>query len=186
MPAKARAWTSGIQLKDNFLTTWTILTTPHRLSEVNMHASLSEPSVPTELFSAGTRGRLVSLCQGGNVDSMTKTNKLHKSCHWWTETWKNNIIWTCQSWRRYRQSNSMSMSSWHLLFLRQHGGCSTGKKKGRISTVIQSLRERYNAVFREMKREKETFWTVVLDTINYIYSLKLVWTYLEEGGKEHL
>lgn len=33
------------------------------------------------------------------------------------------------------------------------------------------------------EREKEKFWTVVLDTINYIYCLKLVWTYLEAGGK---
>lgn len=60
-----------------------------------------------------------------------------------------------------------------LLMATQHTGCKLKKRTNIIFTTLPGKMIKC-AVFRVMRREKEKFWTVVLDTINYIYCLKLV------------
>lgn len=80
---------------------------------------------------------------------------------------ENNIIWTCQAWLEFRQHHVPVTMTPVALKATWQTKC---KPKARTNINFNIVRGRMLECSHQSdeKREKEKFWTVVIDTINYI------------------
>lgn len=108
----------------------------------------------------------------------------HKLCHWWTGTWKITSSGPVSSgW----STDTETLSPCHHDTCGSNGNFVDGIQAKSENQLYCSARQNDKVQPVDWWGERrEKFWTVVWDTIYYIYCLKLVWTYLEAGGKQHL